>query len=175
MPWRKGSNRADGRGIERGLEEGRRAGHQAALAELKPQLTQTWQALTAAAEQLEQSRAALESAAVTEVVQLAAAIARRVTKRQAMIDPGVLVENVKSAMQLAVGAADVSIAVSPAQKVMLEHELPKLLLNWPTLKHVAIVEDENVIAGGCVVRTGNGEIDGRIDEQLERVINELMQ
>ena len=91
----------------------------------------------------------LESAGIQEVVDLAAAIARRVTKRQAAIDPLVLIENVKEAMHLAVQAADVHILLHPQQRLLLEHELPRLKLNWPSLKHVELIDDESVGPGGC--------------------------
>src|SRR5258708_6621333 len=108
-----------------GMEEGRKQGHEAALAEIKPQLTQTWDALTAVVNQLDAARHDLEAGGIAEVVQLAAAIARRVTKRQATIDPTVLIENLKEAMKIAVHVADVHIAIHPAQMAMLNEGLPK--------------------------------------------------
>ena len=103
-------------GLAAGQEEGRKTGHDAALAEIKPKLTDTWNALTAAVNQLDTARHDLEAAGISEVVALAAAIARRVTKLQAKIDPNVLMENLKEAMKIAVHAADVHIAIHPAQR-----------------------------------------------------------
>jgi flagellar assembly protein FliH len=160
-------------GVRQGTEEGRKTGHEAALAEIKPQLAQTLTALSAVMKQLDAARHDLESAGIHEVVKLATSIARRVTKRQAAIDPLVLTENVKEAMKLAVQAADVQIIIHPKQRETLLSELPRLKMEWPSVKHVELIEDEAVGMGGCRIMTRQGEIDARIDEQLDRVIADL--
>jgi flagellar assembly protein FliH len=160
-------------GTAKGLEEGRKTGHDAALAEIKPQLAKTFAALTAAVNQLEADRHDLECAGINEVVKLAAAIARRVTKLQARLDPAVLAENLKEAMKLAVQAADVRIVIHPDQRSTLEKELPRLQMHWPSVKHVELFDDPAVGMGGCRIITGQGEIDARIDSQLDRVIADL--
>lgn len=161
-------------GMVQGLEEGRRSGHEAALVETKTQLGQVWTALTAAVTQLEAARLELEVTGLTEVIALATGIARRVTKRQAAIDPMVLAENLHEAMKLAVGAADVRIAIHPGQRKALTDELPKLQMNWPNLKHVELIDDSTVSPGGCRILTRHGEVDAEIDGQLDRVIAELL-
>jgi flagellar assembly protein FliH len=161
-------------GIARGNEEGRKSGHEAALTEMKPQLTQTFTALTAAVNQFEASRADLEAAGIHEVVKLAAAIARRVTKRQAAVDPQVLIENLKEAMKLAVHAVDVHVVIHPRQRETLTLELPKLKMHWPSVKHMELIDDESVGLGGCRILTRHGEVDGGIDQQLDRVIADVM-
>jgi flagellar assembly protein FliH len=161
-------------GLAAGLLEGQKSGHDAALAEIKPKLTQTMNALTAAVTQLDASRHDLEAAGINEVVKLAAAIARRVTKLQAAIDPNVLIENLKEAMKSAVHVADVHIVIHPAQREMLESELPRLKIHWPHAKHVTLMDDEAVGMGGCRILTRHGEVDASIDQQLDRVISDLM-
>lgn len=161
-------------GLAKGLDEGRQNGHQAALAETKAQLTDVWSALSSALAQLDASRRELEAAGIVEVIELASSIARRVTKRQAALDPAVLSENLREAMKLAVQAADVRIVINPAQRKTLSEELPKLQLNWPQLKHVELVDDSTIAPGGCRLLTRHGEVDAEIDGQLDRVIAELM-
>jgi flagellar assembly protein FliH len=85
----------------------------------------------------------------------------------------VLIENVKEAMKLAVAAADVRIVVHPSQRETLMNELPRLQMQWPTVKHVELIEDPAVGVGGCRILLRQGEIDARIDEQLDRVIAEV--
>jgi flagellar assembly protein FliH len=160
-------------GTEQGLVEGRKSGHDAALAEIKPQMAKMLATLTAAVNQLDADRHDLECAGINEVVKLAAAIARRVTKRQAAIDPAVLLENLKEAMKLAVGAADVRIMIHPDQRQMLESELPRLQMQWPTVKHVSLIDDVAVGVGGCKILTRQGEVDASIEAQLDRVIADV--
>jgi flagellar assembly protein FliH len=167
---------AEGRaqGTAQGLEQGRQAGHQQALNELKPQLTAAHHALVQATGQIEQQRHQIASDGLREVVELAAAIARRVTKRQAQIDPNVLVENLSDAMTLVAHAADLRIALHPSQLTTLQTELPRLALTWPTLKHVELIEDASIAPGGCRVMTASGQIDAELNTQLDRVIDAVL-
>jgi flagellar assembly protein FliH len=161
-------------GLAKGTEDGLRSGHQAALNETKEQLTQVWKALTGVVEHLDAARRDLEADGIGEVIALATAIARRVTKRQAAIDPAVLTENIREAMKMAVHAVDVRIAINPAQRKAVSDELPQLQLNWPNLKHVELIEDPQIVVGGCRILTRNGEVDADIDRQLDRVIDDLL-
>jgi flagellar assembly protein FliH len=161
-------------GIAKATQEGRTTGHQAALADHKSQMTAVWSALSAAVTQIDADRRDLESFALGEVVQLALGIARRVTKRQAQIDPSVLTENLKEAMKLAVHSADVRLAINPAQRETLNRELPNLQLSWPKVKHVELTDDPAVAVGGVKITTRHGELDAQIDVQLDRVMTDLM-
>ena len=161
-------------GLAQGTEQGQKSGHQTALNEAKAQLTQVWTTLTAAVSQLEAARRDLEFAGISEVVALATAIARRVTKRQAAIDPAVLTDNIHEAMKLAVQAADVRIFINPAQRKTLTQELPRLQMNWPNLQHVELVDDPTILPGGCKILTRHGQLNAEIDQQLDRVIDDLL-
>jgi flagellar biosynthesis/type III secretory pathway protein FliH len=167
---------ADGRqqGIALGLEQGRQIGQQQAFNELKPQLIAAHHAMTQAVAQIEQQRHQIAADGLREVVELAAAISRRVTKRQGMIDPQVLVENLADAMTLVSHASDLRIAVHPLQLTTIREELPRLQLTWPQLKHAELIEDATLAMGGCRVITAAGEIDADLNAQLDRVIDAVL-
>jgi len=167
---------AEGRrdGLAKGTEEGRAAGQKQALEEHRAQLTQAVAALTEAASDLDASRGELEAAALEEVVSLAIAVARRVTKRQALVDPQVLTENLREAMRLVVSAGAVKVAIHPSQRRTLDAALPALRLEFPRLGHVEVVDDESVHPGGCRVYAGSGQVDATLDEQLDRVVADLL-
>ena len=161
-------------GIARGIEEGRNIGRQQAVEEHRAQFTQAVSALTDAMNDLEAGRAELEAAALEEVVELAVAVARRVTKRQGTIDPAVLTENLRDAMKLVVHAADVKVAIHPSQRQALEVALPALRVEIPRLGHVELSDDPSIDPGGCRVYAGGGQIDATLDEQLDRVVADLL-
>ena len=167
---------AEGRrdGLAKGIEEGRAAGQKQALDEHRAQLTQAVAALTEAASDLDASRGELEAAALEEVVALAIAVARRVTKRQALVEPQVLTENLREAMRLVVSASAVKVAIHPSQRRTLDAALPALRLEFPRLGHVEVVDDESVHPGGCRVYAGGGQVDATLDEQLDRVVADLL-
>ena len=157
-----------------GFEAGRKAGHQDALNEHRQSFTQATQSLSAALVDFDRNRANFDSSAAESVVKLSLAIAARVTKRQAALDPAVLLANVREAAKLVVRSCDVRIAVHPRQRQTLEAALPDLKLEIPVLGHAAIVEDTGISPGGCRVYTEHGQIDATIDEQLNRIAAELL-
>ena len=161
-------------GAERGAEEGRAAAMRTALEENRAALSQALAALTAAGQALDASRADLESSALQEVVELALSVARRVTKRQAALDPAVLTENLREAMKLVVHAGDVKVALHPFQRKALEAALPALKLEFPRLDHVELVDDATLSPGGCRVFAGHGPVDADLDTQLDRVAADLL-
>lgn len=160
-------------GIAQGRAEGKIAGHDAALEEHRQNLTQLAAALAQAAAELDASRNDLQMKGVAEVVDLATAIARRVTKRQGALDPAVLLANLGEAMNLVVNAADIRIALHPSQIATLKAELPRLGLKWPQLRHVELIEDAGLWPGGCRIFTRHGEVDASLQTQLDRVIDEV--
>ena len=161
-------------GLTRGAEEGRAAGKQQALEEHRAQLTEVVKGLAEAMTDLDAARADLEAAALEEVVELAIAVARRVTKRQGLLDPAVLTENLREAMKLVVSAGDVKVAIHPDQRAALDAALPALRLDFPRLGHVELVDDPKVEPGGCRVYAGGGQIDATLDQQLDRVVADLL-
>jgi len=164
--WKEGWNK--------GHEEGTAAGREQALSQHKAELTSTITALTRASGEMNQSRVELESAAVKDVLNLSVAIAERVTKRQGRIDPAVAVNNVLEALKLVLHSSDVRIAVHPADKATLKEVLPKLKVQWPALAHVELVDDPMLSPGGCRIYTAQGEVDGDLDGQINRVVADLV-
>jgi flagellar assembly protein FliH len=161
-------------GLAQGLAEGKKSGHDQALAEHREKLTAAVNALSKAAVEFENARGVLESEGLRSVIELAAAIARRVTKRQAELDSGVLMDNLHGAMKLVCHWADVRVAVRPQQLQTLREELPNLKLAWPQLKHVELIEDAALSAGSCRIFSANGIVDGDLDAQLDRVIEQVL-
>jgi flagellar assembly protein FliH len=161
-------------GFSAGLEEGKKSGHQQALNEHKQQLTQLINGLTTASKELNASRKQLEATATTEVVKLAVAIARRVTKRYGELDPNVLTANVSEAMKLVVQSTDIRIAVHPSQRDTLTKALPQLKLIWPALEHVSLGDDATIAQGGCRISAGQGHVDANLDTQIDRIASELL-
>jgi flagellar assembly protein FliH len=161
-------------GLKKGIDDGRKSGRDAALAEHRERLEQLVKSVTAIVSEFETSRARMESEAATEVIKLAVAIARRVTRLQASADPNVVHENVRAAMRLVVHSTDVRIALNPQQKQSLEQVLPQLRMQWPNVTHVELIDDPSIAPGGCRVFTAQGEIDAELDRQIDRIAADLM-
>ena len=153
-------------------------------AELEPQQHDTVDAgnddapatdlLKSAANELHAAIDQLRDDALGDVVELAMAIAQRVTKRAALIDPNVLAENLREAMKLVVRTSGIRIAVHPQQVDVLKQHLVQLQSESPALATAEIVPDETVTPGGCRVSTSHGRIDADIQTQLDRLAERLI-
>jgi flagellar assembly protein FliH len=161
-------------GLQKGREEGMRQGREEAFNQQKSALATTAATLMQAAGEVDRHRRELADSAVGQVIELAIAIAERITRRMGALDPGVAFDNILEALQLVVHAVDVRIAVHPSQKQAIEQLLPELRLQWPRLEHIAIAGDLEVAPGGARIFTGSGQIDARLDEQLNRIVVDLL-
>jgi flagellar assembly protein FliH len=161
-------------GVQTGLAEGRETGHKEALEEFRQSLSGLTEQLSKALDEIEFSRQRLETEALNEVVELSLSVARRVTKRQAIVEPAVLSSNLAETLKLVVHSTDVRIAVNPAQKKLIEEELPRIQLAWPNLGHIELIEDAKIAPGGCRVFNRDGQIDGDLNAQLDRITAELL-
>lgn len=164
------------------MEEGYRQGYQQGVADARRETIEqvaeqtglAIEALARAAATMEASRAELENAALADVVKLAIAIARRVTKRQGLIDPGVLSENLREAVKQLIRRDDVRVAIHPDQRAALDQMLARLKIEWPQIERVEIMEDDSISPGGCRVSGGQGEIDAALETQLDRIAADLI-
>lgn len=174
----KGSDEGKRAGLEKGLAEGRtqglKQGTEQALAEHRAKLDELAATLQQVITEFETQRCAMEEKAPSEVIELSCAIAQRVTKRLSEIDPMVLEANVREALKLVVRNGDITVAVHPTQQELLQELLPELSAIFPVAQHARLVPDDKVAPGGCIVLTGEGEVDTSIDTQLERLVNEVL-
>jgi flagellar assembly protein FliH len=161
-------------GLAAGVEEGKKAGHLQALNENRTQLTSLVKALTAAVTDIDAHRRKIKADAVEDVINLAIAIATRVTKQRGAEDPSIAKDNVVEAMKLVTHAGDVRIGIHPQQRTTLERELPALKLQWPALSRVELVDDATLTLGGCRIFTRGGMVDADLDVQIDRIVADLV-
>ncbi len=170
----EGRAKGHAEGLATGRQEGKQSGLELALNDNRSKLTHLITALTDAVNALESSRRELDATAFKDVIVLAIRIAERVTKRQGVLDASVAVANVTEALKIVLHAADVRISIHPSQKATLEAVLPDLKMQWPSLSHIELIEDEKLAPGGCRVFTKSGEVDCDLNEQLKRIAADLL-
>jgi flagellar biosynthesis/type III secretory pathway protein FliH len=126
-------------GWQQGHTDGRDSGVDEAFDQHATRLREVIATFNAAAMALADFRAQVETAATRDAVELALAIAARITKRQGAIDPDVLLENMKGALNIVGRAGVTRVAVHPSQRAMLAEILPQLQLDSPSVRHAEIV------------------------------------
>jgi flagellar assembly protein FliH len=166
----------DGRreGYEQGRAEGYAAGHAQALEEHKAHLESAAQALLSAAAQMCDACGKFHAEALSDCVELALSVARRVTKRHATIDPQVLAGNLDAALKMVIGCTRQRIVFHPQDRQIITDVLERLRFSNPTIDSAQLVEDPSVARGGCRIHTEHGLVDADLEAQLDRLVEQLM-
>lgn len=106
-------------------------------------------------------------------VRLATRMAEKILKYELECKPDASKEIIREALELAAGAADVTVRLSPYDYKHLRGETESIAESLKELAPTKIVSDDTVSRGGCIVTTQFGEIDQRIETQLARLEEEL--
>ena len=164
--------RAEGEqaGREAGAAEGRREAMEAASAELA-ELQGAW---IAGLQDWSVRREADLAAAQQDVVALAVAIAGRIVQREIEVDAEVAVRQVAAALSMLSDARDARVFVHPDDREAVSEALPALVQSLASTARVELLEDASIGRGGVLVRSGDGEIDARIEVQIRRIIEALV-
>jgi flagellar assembly protein FliH len=161
-------------GTRQGIEQGQRSGHAEALARSQAQLQQLQQGWLAAAQAWDDQRAAMDRDARQAILELGVLFARKVVHRTIDVDVRVVVEQVTEALRYVMRPTDVTIAIHPLDRPVLEEAMPQLAAGLPNLTHVRLVDDEATGRGGCTVTYGQGRIDATAETQLQRLVELLL-
>jgi flagellar biosynthesis/type III secretory pathway protein FliH len=103
-----------------------------------------------------------------QVVHLALAVAERVIERELETDPSLVLEVVRAAINEVQDATSVHVRVHPDDYPLLEphwHAIGRNSLGEP----IVLVADERVEAGGCLIETAIGHVDGQISTRFSQV------
>jgi len=153
-------------GRERGREEGRKAEHEAHAAALTAQTERTKQQMGAMAARFEHERDRYLHAVEHEVVKLALAVAARILRREAQMDPLLLTGAVRVALGQLAASTEVELRV-PAGELELWKEaiahVPNLALK------PKVVAGEGMRLGDCAIASKVGSVDLGIRSQLGEI------
>jgi flagellar biosynthesis/type III secretory pathway protein FliH len=164
-------------GHAQGILEGKKEGRQQALEEARKEFAEQNRQLRTNLEQVfsqfETERNHLMAQAHQDLLALALAIARKVTYRQLEIDPGIVIDNVKTAVNLVGSRSLVEVKMNPQDierfNLLDEQNAAKLF----NLDQIKVITDEHVELGGCVITTNNGKIDAQVSTQLQNLTHQL--
>lgn len=157
--------------------EGRRAG-QAAVEQMvrdqvARQMTTLLPALRQAVEELRHARHAWLAHWQQRAVHVAAAMARRIIRRELSHPPQLALELVREALELVAGNPRIRIRLNPADQAAVATQAQTLVEQLAPLATAEIVSDPEIGLGGCRVETQFGVIDQQIETQLARIAEEL--
>jgi len=156
-----------GEARKRGLEEGRRQGYEVGLEEarqLVQQMTSVWDAMA-------QPYKALDQVVASELIELATVISKQVLRRELSVDSSIIAQVVKEAMGVLSNLeTDLVIFVNPADHAHIQ----ELLDQTPTHRRWKISEDNNMLPGGCRIKSAVSYVDASVEKQLDAMAGQLL-
>lgn len=153
-------------GRERGRLEGRQAEREAMSAAQSNAEGQRAQQIAAVIEKFVQERDRYMEAVEHEVVALSLAVAARILRREAQMDPLLLTGAVRVALGQLAGSTQVRLRVPPAE-LDLWVEAMALLPNLSVKP--TVVPGDGMLLGDCVIETELGSVDLGIRSQLGEI------
>ncbi|MBN2563519.1 MAG: hypothetical protein JXQ75_21580 [Phycisphaerae bacterium] len=168
-------------GYEQGIAEGREAGRAAALVEVREQFAKDQGSLVSALKSLldgfSGQREQLYLAARRDVVVLAIAIARRISKRLDVMDDvasGAAAAACQEALGLLAEATEAAVRAHPDDCQAVESLAGSLGGSLLSSRHIRVVRDATVGRGGVVVETADSTVDARVASRVDRIADELV-
>lgn len=154
-----------GRAYAQGFTEGEKVGEDSERKNLKSILDTLGQVVR----QLDEIKNEIYRYSEKEVVSLAMGIATKIVRHEATINKNVILNVLKQALKKTVDYDKIKIRVNPSDLQFLKtqhHQFSHLIDN---MESIVFEEDETILTGGCLIETNSGDIDARIDKQLEAV------
>jgi flagellar biosynthesis/type III secretory pathway protein FliH len=155
----------------RGFNKGEKAGLQSAAEKIEA----LGRMLTDAAEELARLHARFRREAEKEIVELAMAVAARVVCHEVKTNRESVVHIVRQALAKVDHPDAVVIKMNPAEVELLERSRLNLSEVFQKADGIRIEADEDIGCGGCLIETGGGDVDARIEKQLQVVREALLE
>ena len=163
--------------FDRGLREGRTQGIQETEAKAREDaqaaVDRQLSLLEELVKELNQARGKVLAKAQEDILKLAMVIAARITHNEVR-ESDVIANNVREAINMAAGQQRIKIRLHPSDVAAIDSCKESLVKTVSSLERIEIVEDGEIIPGGCVVETGDGSVDARLDRQMEEIRKVLL-
>jgi len=156
-------------GHEEGYQTGLNQGREEGRAEAERVLRQFQQAIKDAVEQ----RETLLREAKSKILDLVMQISRKVTFEAVSVDPQATLSIINGVVDSLVDRSKLKIKVNPEHLPLIEQNMERLKKESSTFKEISVEPDPRVRYGGCFIETPTGDIDARLESQLE-VIEETL-
>lgn len=151
--------------FEEGFDKGKQAGVESEAKKIETILSDFRHALL----DLEKVKKKNYLNAEKETVNLSLSIARKIVCHEVSINKEVVLNVIKQAFKKVVDHEKIKIKISPSDFKFIEQSEFKISKIIDNIDKVAFEEDKNISDGGCIIETNLGDIDARIEEQLQVV------
>lgn len=169
---------AKNRGYEAGYAEGRSAGHEAAFAEstktFERQHANLVKHMQRAVSQIVEMKESLRIAAERDVLAFAVKLATDLTFSIGRVSSESAIENVKRSLRLVGLRTDLTVRVHPDDASAMETYAAAALRHIEETSVFAVVTDDSLSPGGCIVETDRSVVDATLDTQIQELTSLLL-
>ena len=109
-----------------------------------------------------------------EIVKLAVAIATKIINKEISISEDIVYEVTREAIELSTEKSEMTIRINPEDYDYLKNCHDKLMDEFKSVNKISFTADRRINRGGCVIETSSGNVDARIEQQIELAENELL-
>lgn len=110
-----------------------------------------------------------------EIVELALAIARKIISVHAELMPDIVIDSARKAVKLLLDRTSLVVKVAPEQEMFIRENLDRLYEMDDRIQKIDIETDRRVGPGGCMLDTESGNVDARIETELQNIEDALRQ
>jgi flagellar assembly protein FliH len=101
-------------------------------------------------------------------VELALMLAEKILGTALDVDPSLVGDLATGALRRVVSHDRIELDVNPEDVDLVRETLASDKNELASTRRIDVISERRVARGGCVVRTVDGEIDARVEKQLER-------
>lgn len=103
-----------------------------------------------------------------DILEISVDIARKIIKKEVEQDPQVILNSIVDVMRtLSKEEPRITVKLNPLQVDLVKTELPEYISSMGIDAKIAVIGDDSIEEGGCILNTNNGIVDASINTQLE--------
>lgn len=110
-----------------------------------------------------------------ELLKLCLDIVEKIVRHEIKTDPRVVTRVIKSCLRRIKDGDTVSIRVSKQDVEYVRAQRDELLSVAESVRAINIIDDRRISPGGCVLESFSGDLDARIETQIEQIRKKLME
>lgn len=157
----------------RGLQEGQKNGFESGLKQGKADANQVISQMQPILADITRQKNTVLKTAENDLLELALSIVGKIIPAIAERDKEVVLSTIQKSLPLLLEKSKLTLKVAPQQEQFIREHLEDILAMDSDLKEIKIEADRRVAAGGCILETSSGRVDGRLEKQLATMADAL--
>jgi flagellar assembly protein FliH len=110
-----------------------------------------------------------------ELLRLSVDISKKIVRQRIEEDNEFVLTTVRDAIRQLRDRQDLKIRVSPEDYGLLRERKEDIISSCDGIRTLEIIDDRRVDQGGCLIESGNGNLDARLETQFDEVESALME